>query len=180
MVIPLLSRTGYDFRKTKWGMTKMQVKRAEKSKLLSEYDNSLRYYTKFAIPGNDSCNLSYTFIDDKLVKAEYVFMEPLDNDSDFRFSGYCYRFTLLKENLIKKYGKSINIVGYNKTIPKYWYLHKHIEYGITWENLDTNISLYIYRDGIAMDLFILYESLKLKSLIENLENIKKKKIMNDL
>lgn len=58
--------TSFDFRSIRWGMSKGQVKGAEKAKLIKETESLLEYEVSFL--GYD-CRVAYTFLNDKVRKA---------------------------------------------------------------------------------------------------------------
>jgi len=89
-------RSSFDFRKTNWGMTKDQVKKAELGRLVSEDDGLLVFSDKVA--GRD-VQIGYVFIGDKLVRSKYVFLEQHSNENLF-ISDY----VRIKEILTEKYG----------------------------------------------------------------------------
>ncbi len=88
----------FDFRKTKWGMSRKEVKKSEKINLNSEHGNILGY--QGILSGLD-VTIYYIFSGDKLVRAKYYFNETHSNDND-----YLSDFEELHELLQKKYGKS--------------------------------------------------------------------------
>jgi len=90
----------YDFRKTTWGMSKLQVKKAEKGKIPLE-DENLQAYKGIVVSGLD-CDIVYEFAQGKLVLAQYQFTETHSNRND-----YISDYNSLKKVLMKKYGKPI-------------------------------------------------------------------------
>jgi hypothetical protein len=98
----------YNFRKTNWGMSKEEVKDSEwwtnpitnKSyKHEPKYDlgNEISYYANIAeIEGN----LTYEFVENKLIGARYNFTEEFEDREQ-----YIINFYKIKEYLTKKYGK---------------------------------------------------------------------------
>jgi hypothetical protein len=88
-------KSGFSFRKTNWGMSKDQVKKTETGKIIKD-DNVLGYQSKVA--GLDAL-IAYIFVDDKLVRAKYIFTEKHSNRTDY-LSDYSSIQTILN----KKYG----------------------------------------------------------------------------
>ncbi|MFQ5769517.1 MAG: hypothetical protein ACE5HX_03205 [bacterium] len=89
----------FDFNKTKWGMTKAQVKKCEsggKAILIIDSEESLSYLD--TIEGKQ-CLVTYYFIKGKLQKGVYAFIEQHSNSAT-----YLKIFNNLKESLTKKYG----------------------------------------------------------------------------
>jgi len=86
----------YDFRKTKWGMSKAEVKKNEKAKFVDEGADGFAYKGKLL---NFNVLIIYRFLDNKLSEGIYSFEEKHMNDSD-----YIADFNTIKELLIKKYG----------------------------------------------------------------------------
>jgi hypothetical protein len=94
----------YDFRKTKWGMSKNQVLKTEQSKPVcndcfsdSSSDSVLGYNSKVL---GKSVAVVYFFINNQLVRANYVLMERHTNKND-----YIDDFNDFKQAITKKYGE---------------------------------------------------------------------------
>ena len=88
LIEPKIKAGDYDFRKTVWGMSVVEVKKAEKGVVLHEedypssmmngveyisYDKSIFYHVNLL--GHTDTILEYNFIDNKLVEAEYKFSD---------------------------------------------------------------------------------------------------------
>jgi hypothetical protein len=93
----------YDFRKTRWGMTKQEVIKSEKSKAASDEPDSLIYATK--ILGLDAV-LLYEFINDKLMGSGYIITEKYSNENK-----YIEEYNDIVAALKKKYGKPHRMWG---------------------------------------------------------------------
>jgi len=156
----------YDFRKTNWGMTKAQVKKTEKSKLVNEDENLLVY--QGTVSGLD-CLIVYIFAEGKLVRAKYIFTKTHSNKND-----YISDFNTLKEVLTKKYGKPVkdSHIWKNDLYRddyQYWGFAVslgHLVYFADWETSNTNLSLALYGENFEITLAIEYQSKKLKKLEE--------------
>jgi hypothetical protein len=85
----------YDFRQTKWGMTKEEVKSSESSQLLTDINDILEYKTSIF---DYVCKVYYYFEDGRLRSAEYDFglFDLMEN------AKYVYNF--FEEILTNKYG----------------------------------------------------------------------------
>ena len=73
-------RPEYDFRKTRWGMSRDEVKANEPSKLAFENENSIEY-TVFI--DDLQAQTSYKFQDDKLIRAGYYFPKEYDDKNEY-------------------------------------------------------------------------------------------------
>lgn len=85
------------FRNATWGMSKSQVKITEKEKPKSEDDSFLVYVGKVA---GMNALIIYVFVDNKLVRAKYSFIENNSNRND-NITDY----NNLKKLFEKKYAK---------------------------------------------------------------------------
>lgn len=90
----------YHFRKTRWGMSKDEVKKSETIKLAADRDTVLGYETQVA---GLKCLLLYVFTEERLVRAKYVIVEQHTNKNDFLLD-----FNTLQQKLTQKYGKPKN------------------------------------------------------------------------
>lgn len=100
----------YDFRKTNWGMSKEEVKEAEKGNLFVEedvekdiykvYDGSLLYQGEL---NGIECEIHYQFIKDRLITARYK------RTGELRFKEeYINNYYNLKKFFINIYGKPLH------------------------------------------------------------------------
>ena len=159
----------YDFRKTTWGMSKIQVEKMEKGKIVKEEGNLLAYQGNV---GGLDCFILYIFAEEKLVRAKYVFTETHSNKNDF-ISDY----NNLKETLIKKYGKTCNDSQLWKNDLyrddyQYWGFAVslgHLVYQAIWETSNTKIFLALHGENYDIILEIEYQSKKLKELEEKVK-----------
>ncbi|MCD6098451.1 DUF3157 family protein [bacterium] len=156
----------YDFRKTTWGMGKIQVKKTEKGKIVEEDENLLAYQ---GTVGGLDCFILYIFAEGKLVRAKYAFTETHSNKND-----YISDFNTLKETLTKKYGKPVkdSRIWRNDLYEddyQYWGFAVslgHLAYFAEWETPNTYITLALYGENYEITLAIEYQSKKLKKLEE--------------
>ena len=88
-----------DFRKTLWGMTKAEVKHAEKAYPLSENETYITY--KDRIMGLDA-TVGFHFADDSLIEACYAFREYYQ-DRDL----YLRQYERIKLILTRMHGRPI-------------------------------------------------------------------------
>lgn len=95
----------FDFRKTSWGMTKDQVKASETEKLEKE-DTDLLAYSGTVSSLN--AFIIYVFVNDKLVRTRYLFVEEHTNEND-----YVSDYKSINSALTEKYGKP-------KSDKEYW------------------------------------------------------------
>ncbi|MBA7586386.1 hypothetical protein ES708_28384 [subsurface metagenome] len=152
----------YDFRKTNWGMSKEEVKATEDKKPGSEIDNTIAYRVKI---DGDEYICGYTFLEDKLYNAGYVFTGKHSNRNL-----YIDDYKRLKEILIKKYGKPKDeIVFWSDDLFKndrsQWGLAVSIgdlSYGAGWETPTTKIELMLWGDNYKISLVLAYDSRELE------------------
>ncbi|NIU85762.1 MAG: hypothetical protein GWN56_00200, partial [Nitrosopumilaceae archaeon] len=64
-----ISRPGYDFGSARWGMTKAQVAALERSSLISDSANSLKYNGRY---NGTNTRLYYVFSGNKLLRGRYL------------------------------------------------------------------------------------------------------------
>ena len=153
----------FSFRKTHWGMSKSQVKKTETGKIVRD-DNVLGY--KGNIAGLDTV-IAYIFVDDKLVRAKYIFIEKHSNKND-----YINDYSSIQKILNKKYGKPAD----DKT---YWKndLYKdnyqgwgmalavgHLTKYSNWKVSDTEVWLSLNGDNYEVSHSAEYSSVKLAVL----------------
>jgi hypothetical protein len=155
--------TDFSFRKTKWGMSKSQVKGAEVGKILRD-DDVLAY--KANVAGFDTL-IAYIFVDNKLVRAKYVFIEQHSNPN-----AYISDYSTIQKILNKKYGDPAD----DKT---YWqndlYKDDNQEWGMAisvghlskysnWKVSNTKVWLSLNGDNYKINHSVEYSSVKLSGL----------------
>jgi len=153
----------FDFRKTKWGMSKEQVKLTENSKLNIDGDDALGY--EGTINGKD-CVYVYHFLENKLYYSGYGFTLGHTN-----LNLYLDDYEEVKQWLIQKYGKA------KTDIPGLWkvYTYKgdksqwgvaislgHLSYKATWETSTTKINLSLSGSNNKISLLLLFYSKELE------------------
>jgi len=153
-----------DFRKATWGMPRAKVKLTEADDPISEDDSAVIYSRKIA--GMDAL-MGYVFVDDKLIKAKYMFQQP-HSDSN----AYITDYNNLKKALEKKYGKAKaeRVVWSNDLYTKItaeW--GKALELGYVtfisyWETKNAGISLSLKGENYKIDLWLEYKSKALANL----------------
>jgi len=166
----------YDFRKTNWGMSKVQVKKMQKGKIVKEEENFLAYQGNV---GGFDCFILYIFAEGNLVRAKYVFTETHSNKND-----YISDYNSLKDILTKKYGKLYkdSHIWRNdlyKDDYQDWGLAislGHLVYQAMWKTTNTEIFLALYGENYKITLEIQYKSEKLKELEEK---VKEKKALDE-
>ncbi len=166
-----------DFRQTTWGMTKRQVKRKEKGKIVNESNEFIAYQGTIS---DLDCNIFYIFVQNKLVQAQYVITKTHSNQND-----YILDYDSLKEILTKKYGKPTeddtiwrNDV-FNKDNNQWWGLAVSLGaliYVAEWETPNTCIALDLRGENYDIKLIIRYWSKKLEKLGEK---AKEKKLLEE-
>jgi len=168
----------FTFRKTRWGMSMDEVKRAEKglnSTLL--HDDVLGF--KSTLNGMD-VEIYYIFTDNMLTRSKYLFADKHTNKLD-----YISDYDSIEILLGKKYG------GPEKT-STFWrndlYKNKPQDWGMAvavghmtkyakWKTLPTSIFSFIKGDNYKISVGIEYASTNLKSLTKAAEE---KETLNSL
>lgn len=89
----------FDFRQTKWGWSKQQVKTAETCKLIEETPEAMKY--QYTLIGHNS-TVIYSFVQGKLTSASYAL-----NQDDVNPAKFVDDFQGLKTYLRKEYGMPI-------------------------------------------------------------------------
>lgn len=91
----------YDFRNTKWGMSKEEVKQSESATLFKEEKGRIGYTDK--VIGLDAL-IIYNFTGGSLSSSEYRFTSQYTNKNNY----YYNIFNPMVDMLEKKYGKPIS------------------------------------------------------------------------
>ena len=138
----------YDFREIKWGMSPIEVKKAEESNLKFEdesIDNKIGYsILYFGKEAGINCYIRYVFENEKL--AEVMLHTVVQHkDKNQHISDY----NQWKKFLTNKYGEPIHEImswkneKYKKNQEKWGYavLLGHLIYNVKWETPNTNIIL---------------------------------------
>ena len=163
------------FRKTSWGMSIEQVKASETVKLFKQKGEEEIFTCKTTVIGKE-VGLGYFFINNQLVRAEYVLMETYTNKNN-----YIDDYIEFKKIIIKKH-------GYPKTDETFWRneLFKddrsnwgravsagHLVYASTWETPSTKIILMLDGNNFEIACRIQYTGKNFAKLIEKVIDQKK-------
>jgi len=159
----------YDFRKTNWGMSKEQVKATEENKIAFE-DKEVIAMDRVQVDGKE-CIYVYFFLEDKLYRVGYSFMEKHTNKNL-----YIDDYKGLKEILTKKYGKPKidRVIWKNdlfKSAKQDWGTAisiGHLEYFSSWEIPTTYINLGLDGDNYKIRLTLGYYSRELEEWADNI------------
>ena len=159
----------YDFRKTKWGMSKAQVKSSESLVITEEREKNLFYKTRIL---NKNVALLYKFINNQLVASYYMILETHTNKNDFIDD-----YDTFKNTLTKKYGKpKMDKIVWKNDLYKDDYSSwgmaisvGHLVYASTWEVPNTEIGNMLHGENYNISYVVTYESKKLKGLKEKVE-----------
>ena len=161
------------FRKTYWGMSLEQVKASETVKLFKQKGEI--FACKTTVIGKE-VGLGYFFINNQLVRAEYVLMETYTNKNN-----YIDDYIEFKKIITKKH-------GYPKTDETFWRneLFKddrsnwgravsvgHLVYASTWETPSTKIILMLDGNDFEIACRIQYTGKNFAKLIEKVIDQKK-------
>lgn len=158
-----------DFRNTSWGMTKSQVKSAEKSTFVDEISNVLLYRDRLV--GID-VNVGYIFIDNKLVRAAYSFQEKYTNKND-----HIRDYNSITEILKKKYGKpkldeqDWSNSLYTEDVEDYGLAISigHLAYTSEWDTPKTDITHSLFGNNYEITHVVIYTSKENSELIKEKE-----------
>ncbi|GAB7082307.1 hypothetical protein [Megalodesulfovibrio paquesii] len=159
----------FDFRKTRWGMSKEEVKRSETEKLVEDSKDTLIYLT--TLLNGKKVALFYFFAGNKLVRTKYGLQEKYTNKNDY----YYLFFLPLQESLIKKYGEP-------NEAKRLWrnelYIKDPSQFGFAisaghciefnqWENKRTMILQLISGNNFEVVVGVEYYSVELRGLENN-------------
>ena len=161
------------FRKTTWGMSLNQVKASESVKLFKQGENELA--GKTTVVGKDMF-LYYEFIDNQLVRANYMLLESHINKND-----YITDYEDFKKILTKKYGrpKKDEIIWKNdlfKDSYSDWgqaVSIGHLVYRSTWKTPCTEIVLVLTGDNFEIGCLVAYTGKNFVKLIEKFKDQKR-------
>ena len=167
---------GFDFRKTKWGMSESDVKASEPLEIAESEDNLLGYKTKVL---DKDVYVGYMFIENQLVRSFYMLAESHSNQSD-----YINDYQDFKAILEKKYGKPIDDQTiWKNDLYKDDYSHwgtaismGHLIFQSTWITDTTEIVNVLHGDNYEISCGVQYKSINLKEIEEK---AKEKKDLGD-
>lgn len=150
----------YDFRKSRWGMTKAQVKATEKTPVELENEKEVNYLVKVA---GIKTQLGYIFLNDRLVRSIYIFQDSHTNKNH-----YIEDYKKVKEILTRKYGQpTIDDViwrdnHYKNRSSKYGMaiILGELMYRAQWVTHRTQIRLVLSGDNYKAKFGTLYYSVK--------------------
>jgi len=154
----------FTFRKTRWGMTKAEVKSSEPTNVFNEETLSggqelIQY--KGRVGGVMPALVSYGFTQGKLIKADYFFMIKHSDKN-----AYITEYQNIKEILTKKYGAPVDEkeVWRNdqfKDNPQSWGFAIGVGHHFRWAKWvtpATMIKLYLVGDKFEINLSASYKS----------------------
>ena len=152
-----------NFRETKWGMSKAQVKAIEKGKFVSEQrgDGGLNFLAYEAKAGGLDCLVGYYFAENQLIEGRYIFIEKHANRTM-----YIGDFRTTKEALTQKYGKPRKDKTYwrddlYKDKPSDWGMAVavgHLQFETVWDTPQTEVMLQLVGDNYKIDHRLHYSS----------------------
>lgn len=164
--------TNPPFRNIQWGMSMEEVKKVETSKLLEEKPDLMNYQD--SVNGLDTWVL-YIFVDNRLVRAGYYFIERHSNKTD-----YISDYKTLDKSLTQKYGRPVHedTIWKNDLYqddPEDWGMALSVGHLVMlekWETLETIVEHVLSGDNFDIIHVVNYRSKALGSL----EELKKSKI----
>lgn len=168
-----------DFRKAKWGESMDMVKSKETAGIISDRSKgNMLYYT--SILGEKKVEIAYKFVNNKLVRAKYIFKEVYNNKNV-----YYTDYLNFKSMLTKKYGEpakyeqkwrddtykdEIDRIGYSISTGK-------VAVFESWTQQNTEITHAIYGEKNQISHVIEYVSINFAYLEKAAD---KKSAMDDL
>jgi len=163
--------SGFDFRKTKWGMSEVEVKASEDNQPYTR-ESSTSFDTILIYKGavaNLQTVYGYKFVSDQLVETSYFFVEQHSNKND-----YIYDYKKIKEILTGKYGQpeSDRVIWKNnlyRDSPERYGMavsKGDLVYSAEWKTPSTFILLGLSGDNYEIKMVLFYQSLRLKSLVD--------------
>ena len=152
------------FRDTKWGMSMQEVKNIEKQEPVYE-NNEMIVYEDYLI--QLPVEVIYIFIDNKLTRTKYNFIQSHTNENDFILD-----YKSLNNALKNKYGKPNEEDHFwsddlYKDSPSDWGFAVsigHHSYFTEWDTSDTEILSGLYGDNYKITMEVEYNSKELKDL----------------
>ncbi|MHC1792110.1 hypothetical protein [Solidesulfovibrio sp.] len=168
----------YDFRNTKWGMNKEEVKQSEELKPHEENESAILYLDKI---DDLEVVVVYFFTEGKLTSAKYGALNKYVNNNSY----YWQAFDPLREMLFKKYGKEVKR---DKIWTNKLYQNNPSEIGmaiatggydeyVLWDTGKTKIIAFINGENFKIKTGIEYYSKEFeKSADDNKEKKKLKKL----
>jgi hypothetical protein len=158
--------TTYNFRKTRWGMTRNEVKASESNKLEKESDDVLVFSGKVA--GKDAL-IVYRFAGNKLALGRYVFMLEHTNKND-----YIVDFKNVQQTLKEKYGAPLKdevtwLNNLYRNDPQDYGTAisiGHLMYMSNWSAEGTEIYLGLSGENFKIKLVTEYSSIELEPLLQ--------------
>jgi len=162
----------FDFRKVRWGMSKDDVMKREKSKPDEENENGIVYHDEIL---GHKATLAYLFTNGKLYCASYL----LDNSQYSNNNKYVDAYTEIATSLTEKYGKPTNKKDiWSKDLYKGDYQRRGMAYSIgdvssftEWDRQNENITVGIMGNNFKIQVIIAYQN---KILAKEAEEAKKK------
>lgn len=166
----------YDVRKVNWGMSRSTVENIETAARLKDVD-VLAYNVKLA--GLDTL-LVYDFFQDELSSVRYVFVNQHTDNGDF-----INDFDKLKDNLSKKYGKSLDDKRYFSDdlyddTPAEWASaleRGKLSFFTNWDNANTKVLLALFGDNYEVRFSLEYRG---KDYIDLVNQDDEQQLLDDL
>ncbi|MBU3098418.1 MULTISPECIES: hypothetical protein [Clostridium] len=155
-----------DFRKVKWGMTREEVKKTEKTPIMATTDDAIMY--KDRVCGISDVQLAYQFNSEgKFTEGLFMFTGRHSNPND-----YIDDYESIKKQLIAKYGEpstydngGIWKDSLYKDSPQergMAVITGGLIYGTKWNLPNTIITLFLQGDKFEPSMDVIYESKTVK------------------
>lgn len=168
----------FDFRKTRWGMSRSEVLAAEEYDL-HEGEKVFTSKTHHQLADFDAV-IGYVFTDDRLVRAGYIIDEKHTNRND-----HIHDYTTLKKLLTKKYGEPIEdeVLWFNdlyRDDVEQWGTAVsigHLNFYSQWDLEETMIMLLLTGENFDTNHKIEYKSKKLAAVEQE---ARESSVMDDL
>ncbi len=154
----------FDFRNTRWGMSKEQVVASERDTPVEKSEKYIKYKTKVL---NINVDLQYFFVEDKLIVASYTLDEIYLNSKRYKST-----HNIFEKALIAKFGEPNRKITdwrddtYKKSSSR-WGLAiglGHVEYFATWKTERTAIRCSLKGENHNIVSIIKFSSIEYKDL----------------
>ena len=155
----LVEEPGYNFRRTRWGMTEQQVRQVEGDRTVHEtMQSGLRLIAYRGRVAERECTITYVFADGLLVRAKYVLTE---RHSDKNL--YLEDFEEIKRPLTKAFGEPRDKVEWRSDLfrddPHRWGMAVaagHFSQSSEWHTEDTVITATISGGALEISIEVEY------------------------
>lgn len=176
LAVPSLSAAedAYDLRSVKWGMSREEIMKAERSAPVMESDSLIVFNDNLF---EKNVQVGYVFVENKLWKVRYFLVDTHTNKND-----YISDYDKFKEALISKYGKpkkseviwKNNLYANDKQNQGLAISMGHLALFSAWDTGKTTIFCFVDGENFNVNVRIDYESKELRELAIKQKNDEEK------